>query len=1035
MYRKRQIECSRFYKLLDELMPYCVVKVEELSWKHNTKSINLPYEWNDMSYPAVFSTEFQIKPSENSHVCYLRGWFGGESLVRIDGKPFGEINEYHREVNLTQFCDGEKHEIIVETMPRGLFGTKSEPVFSEGFLIFYDADMLGAVRFFRNVVEVVQESADEGLATFLIDSLDKCLHTIEIPRDTENYLHGLNRNESAKHIVSSVWEPPIIPTLYRMWRKDVRESLLNAYKELISKLLNASIRFPMIGKVYLAGHAHIDYAWLWPVEETKRKIVRTFANAVQLAKRYKDFVFIQSSAQMYEDLKESYPELFEQIKDLVNKGQWEPVGGMWVESDCNIPSVESLIRQFYYGQKFFEEHFGRFSKVAWLPDVFGFSWVLPQVLKESGIEFFVTTKLNWNESNDFPYDICKWRGIDGTEVVYYNYKNLEEGYNGRISAKSIINTWQNFRQKELTDKVFLTFGYGDGGGGPTEEMCENYYALKEIPGIPDVEYSTTENFFEKLKEDFSAENLPTWDNELYLELHRGTLTSQSRTKRLHKIAEEYLRITEILNALYDGELQQEIDKLWKILLRNEFHDILPGSAIHEVYETTNNELSYIISRCKELQESIVSGNKASSSGYITLFNTSSFEQGIEFELERSLELDFNGKPLRKVCTYDGKYFYKLIGDDVFIEPLGFATLNVDNLDNVRNPNESIPSNNTTFMISRNERGYHVENMHLKVDIFNDGSLQIYNKHLRKSAFKGKGNLMALYKDVPAYWDNWDIDYRSRFSEKILKADDVFVVEDNELRKVLKATYSVGGSVVEQFFIIGNDNEEVVIRTLVDWHQRRTVLKVKFPTNVLSRIAKFDIDGGYIERATHRNTNFEKARFEVLAHRWVDISQYDFGVSIINDGKYGHSVEGSNIELTVLKAGIYPDFYDDEGKQEFSYAIYLHGACDVKDIVQRADKFNKRIIVFEGLLSQPKNLLDIKSDNFKVLSYRKIGEKKVVRICEQVGSSGELEVVPKFLFSKAYLTDILENAKKDLEVCGGSVKIEYEPFKIYTLVIE
>ncbi|WP_448385010.1 alpha-mannosidase [Fervidobacterium sp.] len=1031
MYKKKQSDCSKFSKMLDEVMPYCIAGIEKLTWIHKGETIRLPYRWEAGIEPAVFESIFQQNLLEDFHTCYLRAWFGGETLIKVDELPFGEINEYHREINLTQFCDGKEHKIIAETMPRGLFGTKSEPLFSEGYLICYDTDMLRAVRFFKNAIDVVQETSDEGLSTLILDLLNEHIHLIEIPRGTKSYLEGLSENKSAKNLVLSVWEPPEISSQVALWRKEVREALLFAYEKFMSELSKVSVRFPKLGKVYLAGHAHIDYAWLWPVEETKRKIVRTFANAVQLAKKYPEFIYIQSSAQMYEDLKEISPQLYNAVKKLVKMGKWEPVGGMWVESDCNVPSLESLIRQFYYGQGFFKKEFGKISKVAWLPDVFGFSWVLPQVLKQSGIEYFVTTKLTWNESNEFPYDICKWRGIDGTEVVYYSYKNLEEGYNGRISAKSVINTWQNFRQKELTDKVFLTFGYGDGGGGPTEEMCENYYALKEIPGIPDIFYSTTENFFEKLKGDFSFDKLPVWDGELYLELHRGTLTSQSRTKRLHKIAEDYLRVTEILNALYDGELQLEIDELWKILLRNEFHDILPGSSIHEVYETTNAELSYIIQRCKELQQKLFLENAASKSGYITLFNTSSFARNIEFELEKELELSFNGKPLKRVPTYDGKYFYKLSDDTNTIEPLKFLPLSIKNsVDSVQNL-----GGREDFILRKDENGYHIETIHLKVSIFNDGSLQIYNKHLKKYAFKGKGNLVALYKDIPDYWDNWDIDYRSYLSEKILRADNVRVVEDNELRKVFKASYTIEGSMVEQYFIIGCDSEEVVVRTRIDWHMRRTVLKIKFPTNTLSRTAKFDIDGGFIERATHRNTNFEKARFEVLAHRWVDISQYDYGVTIINDGKYGHSAEGSTIYLTVLKAGIYPDFYDDEGLQEFSYAIYVHGPCDVKDIVKRADKFNKKIVVFEGLLSQPKNFIDVKSDNFKILSYRKVEGKKILRICEQVGSSGDLEIIPEFSFSRAYLTNILETDVEELQVNEGSIILEYKPFKIYTLMIE
>jgi len=1026
-YRSKDSEISVILRMLAEIVPFTILKAEPLTWKYCDKEISLPFRWETSSAPVVFETELSLQISNKIESPYLRLWFGGESLLKVDEKPYGEINEYHREISLTELCDGKLHKLIAETMPRGLFGTKSEPVFSESILIWYDTDMRSALNFFKNVAESVRETKNEGQAKAFTNLLFKYLSRIHLPKSTEIYIKSLAENIAEKGVVASVWEPVNIPEIQGLWTNNIRELVLKTFTEFKNELKALYIKYPKTEKVYLSGHAHIDYAWLWPVEETKRKIVRTFANAVQLAKKYKDFVYIQSSAQMYEDLKESCPGLFEEIKELVKVGRWEPVGGMWVESDCNVPSVESLIRQFYYGQKFFENEFGKVSKVAWLPDAFGFSWVLPQILKGSEIDYFVTTKLNWNESNEFPYDICRWRGIDGTDVVYYSYKNFEEGYNGKISAKSIINTCDNFRQKELTNKVFLTFGYGDGGGGPTEEMCENFYALKEIPGIPDVEYSTPEKFFDSILEDLTVQDLPRWDGELYLELHRGTLTSQSRTKRLHKIAEEELRTTEMLNAMLNACNQPEIDSLWKILLRNEFHDILPGSSIHEVYEKTNDELNFVIRRCREIQKDIVSKNSKDFGNYISLFNPSSFERYVQFEYDKELDISVNGYFLNKVKTYNGSYLYS---SDLIVKPLQTIVMKIE-----RNGNKGrLNASKEGFNLFRTSNGYTIENKFLKVDIFNDGSIQIYNKRLKKYAFRERGNLLAIYKDIPAYWDNWDIDYRSSSSERIVKAENIDILEDNDLRKVVKVIYKIENSVIEQYYVVEKNSDEVKVDTKIDWHLRRSLLKVKFPTNVIARYAKFDIDGGYIERATHRNTNFEKARFEVLAHRWVDVSQYDFGVSIINDGKYGHSVNESTIEMTLVKSGIYPDFYDDEGVQEFSYSIYLHGNCDVKDIVKRADIFNKKCVVFDSylILEQP---FEISSDNFKILSYRRSGIKKILRTCEQVGSSGIVRITPNFDFNIAYLTNLIENKRVDILRENKSVSFEYKPFKIYTIAFE
>ncbi|MEN3042909.1 MAG: glycoside hydrolase family 38 C-terminal domain-containing protein, partial [Fervidobacterium sp.] len=892
MYRSLETEAIRLSRLLGELLPFSIVrKFEFQGWKLRNSKIDFPYNWKDEKAPVTFTNEF-CTISHDKESVYLRGWFGGESLVLIDGKPYGEINAFHKEVNLTVYCDGKKHLIEIQTVPRGLFGNKEDSVFKFCDIVSYDEDIREVIVFTKNAIDVIKESKNKHLCKALVEITDKFLSSIHLPRNTETYVKTIIENPTIFAQVTSTWSYPDFPTYEITYSLEIKNEIISKFEKYRNEISKLHKIFPKVGKAYVGGHAHIDYAWLWPVEETKRKIVRTFANAVQLAKKYKNFVYIQSSAQMYEDLEKSYPELFEEIKLLVNQGSWETVGGMWVESDCNIPSMESLIRQFYYGQKYFENKFGKISKVAWLPDVFGFSWILPQIMKQAGIEYFVTTKLTWNEANDFPYDICNWRGIDGSEVIYYSFKNFEDGYNGKISARSIINTFENFRQKELSDKFYLSFGYGDGGGGPTEEMCENYTPLNELPGIPTVQYTKVENFFKQLMEDLEGKEIPVWDNELYLELHRGTYTSQSRIKTLHKTAEEELRVTEILNTLLDENHQERIDKLWKILLRNEFHDILPGSSIKEVYEHSENELKHVIDECINIQKSFFSG-----SDRITLFNPSSYEQSIIFEFDKNVRLNTK---FESVKTYKGTYLYHL--PDENLQSLSLKTFEFYTVENQKTEN---------FEPMELSANYIMENNKLKVLVYTDGSINIFSKELEKWAFNEKGNILALYKDIPAYWENWDIDFRTTNSIQTLSATKIELLEKNSLREVIRATYQFEKTKIEQLYILEADSDELKIETKIDWHNRRSLLKAIFPTNVLSRSAKYDIDGGYIERPTHSNTNFERARFEVPAHRWVDISQYDFGVCVINNGKYGHKVNGSTIEMSLIKAGIYPDFFADE----------------------------------------------------------------------------------------------------------------------------
>lgn len=1017
MERRLDFEIRHLKRALGELIPYSIKnKIPILKWKYFDKEIKIPFNWDETNVPAVFESKILLNQKNPT---YLSGWFGGESLVKIDEKPYGEINIYHNMIDLTPFCDGKIHKIKVETMPRGLFGKKEDATFKESSLIEFDIEIKNVISFTNNVIQLCEETKNMPLIKRLVDLTNDFLYSLKIPHSTSIYLSKVKENPTIEYDITTTWSTLDFPSSYDFpmeLKKDILEKF-SYYKKKVEKLTKV---FPKIGKVYLVGHAHIDYAWLWPINETKRKIVRTFSNAVQLAKKYPYFIFTQSSAQMYEDIEKDAPEIFEEIKNLVKSGRWEPVGGMWVESDCNIPGIESIIRQFYYGQKYFIQKFGKKSKVCWLPDVFGFSWTLPQILKESGIDYFITTKLNWNESNEFPYDICIWKGIDGSEVLYHSFNNEEGGYGGNITPKTIYSTWNNFKQKDLSYFTMVSVGYGDGGGGPTEEMCESYPLLQKLPDLPKVEFSKVEDFCKNLQKEISDKNVPVWDNELYLELHRGTLTSQAKIKKLHKENELLLFEAEILNALFDLNMQNKIDQLWKKLLTLEFHDIITGSSIKEVYDDAEKILNKTRQDLNEIINSVPLYEKDE---YLTLFNPSSFKQKLKFILPEYLNLKFNGKKLDVIKTYDNKYLYIL---DEYIKPLSFVTLKVgENID-------ISFSSHTKSKELENE----IENKYLKMVINKDGTFNIYHKKLNKWLFKEKGNMLMLYKDIPYFWENWDIDIHHIKSGIQLKANSIEIVENNNIRKVIRVKYKYEETKITQHYIIWNDSDTVDIQTNMDFHHRRSVLKALFPTNVLSRYAKFDLDGGYITRNTHQNTNFEKARFEVLAHRWVNLSQYDFGVSIINDGKYGHSVINSTISLTLVKAGIYPDFFADEGKHEFSYEIMPNEKEDIMEVIKKADSYNKPLRIFRGKTKNDLSLIEISKENFKILSFRKIKENYVLRIVETTGSSGDVEIkINNLPLKKAFLTNNLEEIKKELKIKDKKIQIKFEPFKIYTILFE
>ena len=1020
MNKNKSNDIQHLKHMLAEVLPYCIVECQDIKeWMFNNNKINFNFNWEKETSPVSFQKQILLEKCEKNYSVYMNGWFGGESLVKIDGKSFGEINVFHKEINLSSFADGKEHVIQVFTVPRGLFGTKEEAVFRYARLVKYDDELKKAVIYVNNMINISQESENDSLSLKIIEYTDDVLSSVYVPRDTDKYLLNILDNPSILSDVTNVWTHPEFTRPSHRDNSEVKRNFFGKFPEYKNALEKLKNLFPKTGKVYVMGHAHIDYAWLWPVDETKRKIERTFSNAIQLSAKYPEFIYSQSSAQMYKDIKELSPDVFEKIKKLVKEGKWEPAGGMWVESDCNVPSAESLIRQFYYGQTFFEKEFGKRANNCWLPDVFGFSWILPQILRQACIKYFVTTKLFWNDTNDFPYDVCRWRGIDGSDVLYYSYKNMEDGYNGKISAKSIINTWNNFRQKGELSSILLSFGYGDGGGGPTEEMCENFHPLSQAAGIPQVEYSSASDFFDRVEKEVDYSKLPVWDSELYFELHRGTYTSQARTKRFHKLAENELRKAEILNTLFNCNNQNFLDSQWEVLLRNEFHDILPGSSIKEVYEDTETELSQVIQKSAELSEKIIS-EKASDKG-LALFNPASTHNYIVFEHEKNMKVFFEGKELLKQKTFEGRYLYFIKEKISALDLVNLSAVHADE------HSESI-----VFTDSRL-----IENEFIKATINDDGTVDIYHKKTGKTVSDHGMNRLMLYKNIPYYWENWDIDKNYYKSGVQLKAQSIETVEEGDIRKVIKVEYQIESSKIEQYYILYKTAQYIEVVSKADWHMRRALLKAIFPTKVLNRYAKYDIDNGYIERPTHNNTVYEKAKFEVLGHRWVDISQEDFGVSVINDCKYGHYVKNSEIELSLIKSGIYPDFFADEGTHEFSYIIFPHESCSIKAVSLLAEQYNKRPEVFNGSVNYEYPKIKIDSEAFKIYSLRKTDEKNIyLRIAEVLGTSGKLTVTFENTPIKAvYLTNILHDIEQKLEVKENTVSFCFDPFKIFTLMIE
>lgn len=674
------------------------------------------------------------------------------------------------------------------------------------------------------------------------------------------------------------------------------------------------------------GHTHIDVAWWWTVAQTREKVCRSFATVLKLMDEYPHYRFMSSQPQLYAFLKERHPELYARIRQRVAEGRWEPEGGMWVEADCNLTSGESLVRQFIHGKRFFKDEFGVDCRILWLPDVFGYSGALPQIMKQCGIQYFMTTKLAWNQFNKMPYDTFRWRGIDGTEILTHlittlgvgqPVKNFFTTYNGMLHPDALIGGWQRYQQKEINNDILVSYGYGDGGGGPTRAMLENSDRMeKGVTGLPRVRQAFARTYFDELNARVQGSNrLPVWEGELYFEYHRGTYTSMARNKRSNRKAELHMMDLELLSVLAQDRLPypaQEMDGMWKTILLNQFHDILPGSSIHEVYEVTKREYEAL-----ERQISALRGERlaalAAPSDAVTVFNTKGFasdEAVCLGQLDAAALVDADGARYPVQQTAEGAV--------VFLPALPAKGWRAYSVSNQPEPCAA------PFALADD---HHLETHYYTVELDENGLLsRLYDKENRREVLRPgqRGNLMRMYEDKPIYYDNWDIDIY--YTEKYWDVTELTSLRWTDVGAVsatLELERCVSSSLIRQKIRFYANSRRIDFETYVDWHEHQHLLKVHFPVDVHTDEATFEIQFGNLKRKVHTNTSWDVARFESCGQKWMDLSEGHYGVSLLNDCKYGHSVKDGCIGLTLIKSGIEPNPTTDQEEHFFTYALYPH----------------------------------------------------------------------------------------------------------------
>jgi alpha-mannosidase len=751
------------------------------------------------------------------------------------------------------------------------------------------------------------------------------------------------------------------------------------------------------------GHAHIDSAWLWPIRETKRKTSRTFSNVTSLADEYEEFVFACSQAQQYEWVRDNYPRVWARIQEAVKKGQWAPVGGMWVEADGNLPGGEALARQLVHGKRFFMEHFGIETKGVWLPDSFGYTAAYPQLARLAGNEWFLTQKISWNQTNKFPHHTFWWEGIDGTRV--FTHFPPVDTYNARFSGAEMAHAVRNYQEKGGATRSLAPFGWGDGGGGPTREIMERARRLKDLEGSPKVVVEHPDAFFKAAREEYP--DAPVWAGELYLELHRATYTSQARTKQGNRRSEHRLREAELwaataaLHAPGYVYPYAKLDRLWKTVLLHQFHDILPGSSIAWVHREAEAEYARVAGELEELTAEAVA---ALGPGATRVFNTSPYDRA---EVVRTAE----GAPAYVVVPAGGS------------APLTSAE-----------PPKPVAA-----------AGRVLDNGLVRVEVAEDGTLSsVRDLRADREVLAGRGNLLRLHTDLPNHWDAWDIDkhYKKQYTD-LLEADSVTVVEEDPLVGAIRVERSFGrGSRITQTITVRAGSPRVDFETEIDWHEAEKILKAGFPVDIRAPHSSAEIQFGHVQRPTHTNTSWEAARFEVSGHRWVHIGEPGYGVAVINDSTYGHDVSRTvredggtttTVRLSLVRAPRVPDPGADQGRHRLTYSL-LPGA-GIEDAVAEGYALNLPLRVAD-LAGAPEPVVSVDGEGVTVEAVKLADDESgdvVVRLYESRGGRAAGTLRTGFPLGEAQVTDLLERPLGQVDTDGnGSVPVRLRPFEILTL---
>jgi len=932
----------------------------------------------------------------------------GEAMAYVNGAPFCGLDKNHDELFLLKKArGGERFDIAIEGVPSTRIDIEHHFQYADMAILHPEAwevywDILVPLRVCREL------DSNYAPARQLFEVLAKAVRMVDLQQvGTDAYYASCAKASR--------------------FLKEALKPFAQSYG---------------MGKLTLVGHSHIDTAWLWPLRETRRKVGRTFSTVLRLMERYPEYHFSCSQPELYMYVKEHFPEVWKGIKKRAREGRWEPCGAPWIEQDSNMPSGESLVRQFLYGNRFFQKEFGMRSRTAWLPDAFGYPWSLPQILKQCQIDTFVTTKIDWGTFTKFPYSMFQWQGLDGTRI---RALMPPMNYNGNPVPADCIAQWEKFKQKEKVEEIPFAFGWGDGGGGPTAEMIEHGKRLKNIVGVPRCEFGRTQDSLDRMAAQCPDGELPVYNDELYLELHRACQITQARTKWFNRKIEVDLHDAEFLSSLahlaggtYDTE---EFWAVWRTLLTNQFHDILPGSSITEVYTQAEADYATIQERVLDLLGNalieLAEGIDTRGPGApVVVYNTLSWVRSDAVEAAVTLP-----KGAFHVVAPDGSVVpSQRIGKDTLlfvaenVPPLGHAVYHVV-------PGIAEPEYGAPFIAT----GQLLENDYLRIRMDRDGAFtSVFDKVERREVLHDgqRGNVIQLFDDRPFDHDAWEIDHN--FDEERQwapgKAESVEIVESGPVRATVRFVRRTEKSVITQEVSLSAHSPRVDIRTHVDWHEKRVLMKVAFPVDVLSHRATYDIQYGTIERATHGSREHERARFEVTGHHWADLSEGNYGVSLLNDCKYSYDIKESTMRLSLLRAPVHPDEHADQGEHEMVYALYPHGGDWRNGTVQQGYELNVPLVAMAiagsgGAKAGSFASLDAENVILDAVKKHEDSDALILRLFETYGQRDHVTLTLAKTPTAVSACDMMEENDMPLLVKGNQVRLYFTPYEIKTLKVE